>query len=485
MKNLKRLGYVSIELVITAAIILAVGFFSVMSMGETGSLIMQNAMNRLDDLYVFDNQGGGIGGEVNPPGDENGYPIGTDPGDIAALEEFNFVWDETYNGWAITEYYNCIDGQIKNLVLPYKRDDGLPIVSVGDYSLNSCELESLIIPNSYKYLGQFAISNNRLTEINIPESVVALGEEVFGTNQLTSVKIPSLVKGIPMRAFNENNLVSVDLNKVESIDEAAFYSNKLTEVAFPETLGYINNYAFAENEIESLAFSNTKIVMGDYVFSDNKINSFVFPSWMDTVSEGTFNANILTSLDVPKHVTNIGARAFQSNLIESISLPDDYPTIGTAAFNNNAIVDGPVLFYEDSSFTKITSFGGLGGYYVYIEVPEGVLSIGSYAFHDSDIWHISLPSTLVRLESAALSSNGGLNSLNIPQSVNYIGNRALSMNHNLTSIKFYGARPTVGEQIVSGNPAYNNYIKVPNAYLTDYRNNASEFGLTSSKFSGY
>lgn len=58
-----------------------------MSMGETGSLIMQNAMNRLDGLYLFDD----TGGEVSQPGDENGYPIGTDPGDIAALEEFNFA----------------------------------------------------------------------------------------------------------------------------------------------------------------------------------------------------------------------------------------------------------------------------------------------------------------------------------------------------------------------------------------------------------
>lgn len=76
---------------ITASLIMAVGFFLLLNLGTTGSQIMQNGMAKLEDLGIFDGSGGNT-----PPTevvfDENGYPkdLNIKPSDINPETDFEY-----------------------------------------------------------------------------------------------------------------------------------------------------------------------------------------------------------------------------------------------------------------------------------------------------------------------------------------------------------------------------------------------------------
>lgn len=94
-----------------------------------------------------------------------------------------------------------------------------------------------------------------------------------------------------------------------------------------------------------------------------------------------------------------------------------------------------------------------------IEISEGITSIGKYAFSQlKELYSVSLPSTLTRIEDYAFLS-AGMGSIDIPYGVSYIGNQSFSYCNNLTQIRFHGAKPSFG--------AYSNtFYCTPYAYFT-------------------
>ena len=89
MKHSKRMGYVAIETVITAALILSVGLLSIFSLSGGGSGHASRLLQRL----WGDNTSGGIdNGSIVITYDSNGYPahLGIRPSDITP--ENLFAW---------------------------------------------------------------------------------------------------------------------------------------------------------------------------------------------------------------------------------------------------------------------------------------------------------------------------------------------------------------------------------------------------------
>jgi uncharacterized repeat protein (TIGR02543 family) len=69
-----------------------------------------------------------------------------------------------------------------------------------------------------------------------------------------------------------------------------------------------------------------------------------------------------------------------------------------------------------------------------VDIPEGVVAIGAYAFEESELDGIRLPSTLTSIEAGAFTYANSLTSINIPSGVTSIGNNAFGAADSLSSI---------------------------------------------------
>jgi hypothetical protein len=92
------------------------------------------------------------------------------------------------------------------------------ITAIGDNAFSSCNLTSVIIPNSVITIGNNAFLRNKLTNVIIPNRVISIGKYAFCLNNLTSVTIPNRVTYIGRDAFVGNRLTHIDIGNNVTVE---------------------------------------------------------------------------------------------------------------------------------------------------------------------------------------------------------------------------------------------------------------------------
>ena len=184
--------------------------------------------------------------------------------------------------------------------------------------------------------------------------------------------------------------------QVSSIKGHAFYNcSGLTSITIPEGVTSIGEYAFYScSSLTSIVIPDGVTSIGEYAFYGcSSLTSIVIPDGVTSIEKGLFyNCSGLTSITIPEGITSIGGAAFWgcSNLT-SIVIHEGITSIGNYAFYscsslqsievaegnaNYRSIDG-VLF--DKNATTLLIFpGGKEGAYT---IPDGVTTIGNYAFY--------------------------------------------------------------------------------------------------------
>lgn len=247
----------------------------------------------------------------------------------------------------------------------------------------------ITIPNS--------ISNKKVTY-----TVNSIAESAFEDNdKLNKLSLPSTISSIANYAFfNCTNLDSVfiqdisfwfDVNFGNHFSNPLYYggslyiaNQKVTEITFPDTITYINNYIFCGyNGLKSVTLSKVTQKIGFAAF---------------------YKCESLDSVYIPNSVTHIGHAAFYkcSNLNFN-HIDNNVIYVGPNAFTNTKwdknLSENETIYIGKSLYMYAKDACGS------ISIEEGITQIHNNAFENcKNITYIILPSTIKYIESSALKN---------------------------------------------------------------------------------
>ena len=295
------------------------------------------------------------------------------------------------------------DALIDTISIPSKvRIDGkvYSVTSIGNYAFQICSsLTNINIPKSVTFIGLYAFTCSGLTSINIPEGVTSINCWTFeGCTNLTSVKIPESVTTISYYAFSKcRNLTSINIpDSLTTIDNHAFEDcSGLTSIKIPESVTTISDNAF---------------------YGCSGLTSINIPNGITSIESSTFaGCSSLTSINIPDSVIYIKSRAFEGcSSLTSINVASNNPMYSSEngiLYNKNKtevifISDGiePQLFIYDNG-TKCYGWVGNKEKCTEVVIPEGVTSIGEYAFYNcSNLASINIPESVTRIKIYAFKN---------------------------------------------------------------------------------
>ena len=234
-----------------------------------------------------------------------------------------------------------------------------------------------------------------------------------GYTALATVVIPEGVTTIESSAFsgkddsNHSSLVSVTIpSTVTTIGEKAFYCcNSLEELVLPEGLTAIpTNMAYHAYSLKYVNIPSTVVSIGELAFRANSLLSceIVIPEGCTTIGASVFKGTGVTSVTLPSTLESLGKEIF-SECPALTSVNSKSPIIGVQMFYHcnelstikleNTIEIGNLAF-NNSSLSKVSS----------LELPEGLTTIGEYAFPRMSITSVVIPSTVVNIDEHAFTA---------------------------------------------------------------------------------
>ena len=319
------------------------------------------------------------------------------------------------------EYYEYVDGP------PIRNDDyALYATGIGVDTniINSINFGDAIYMESFDGCKNYDENNTPLKSITLPPNITVITSTVLGMDD----DVISVEKVI----FPENSkteVVSYGFKNVKSIEN------------LPSTLKVIGKRAFEGDEgnndfkpTASVTIPKSVVKIGPYAFN-SVLKSLAFEKGSNLVSIGTltvesyygygysvFCGGIISNVTIPKSVKYIAPGAFADNKIENLTFESgsSLKYIGHEAFSDNLI----------STVTIPSSVEELG---------SGVDDRAGYwpgAFANNKLTKVTFESGSKLKNIGALSfSNNQITSINIPNTVETIGESAFESN-KLTTVKF-------------------------------------------------
>ncbi len=260
---------------------------------------------------------------------------------------------------------------------------------------NSSLSDSQVTPNKESEGLEFDLSDDEKSYI-----LYSVGECKDKT-----VVIPSMYKNLPVTSIGQKAFMSCDTvssivipNTITEIGKAAFYGcDSLTSVNIPEGVTSIGEMAFYRcSSLTTIEFPNSIEKIDDFVVND---------------------------CDLLKY-TEYGNCLYLGN--------KENPYLLLARAKDTSITEATI-----SNDTKILMYGAFDGCtsLASINIPEGVIDIGSWAFNDCEsITSMSIPNGVKTIGYCAFGDCRSLISVSIPNSVTIIEEAAFEYCTSLPSL---------------------------------------------------
>ncbi len=146
-----------------------------------------------------------------------------------------------------------------------------------------------------------------------------------------------------------------------------------------------------------LSYCVNMVEISAYAFKNSALESVTLPATLQTIGAEAFFKTPLTAIELPQSVANIQSKAFAGTAIKSVNASKVY-SFGAGAFEDCAQLEEVVLtnalaVIADSLFKNCVSLKE-------ITLPDMVMEIGKYAFANSGLTEITLPSWLFKVGGA-------------------------------------------------------------------------------------
>lgn len=349
---------------------------------------------------------------------------------------------------------------------------GNDVTNIGNYAFSGCfDLTEINIPSSLSCIGVAAFNDcDSLTEISIPDLVTTIGESAFyNCDSLTSAIIGDGVASIGDEAFrscNSLNRVTIGEN-VANIGSNTFYNcytlvevvNKSTNIkitAGDTSNGYIGHYALAvynngDTFTTKLSNDNGYIVYTDdnekiLVSYNGKETDLVLPFYITQIYHYAFyNCRNLNNVVIGDLITNIDNRTFSiCTTLTSLTIGNGVTSIAQGAFSScvslqNIMVSENNKMYKSIDGNLYSKDGttliqyAIGKTETSFKFPDGVTTIGEYAFHYCvNLRNVTIDDGVTTIGRFAFNNCSNLTEILIPESVTVIDIAAFQDCANLT-----------------------------------------------------
>ena len=340
------------------------------------------------------------------------------------------------------------------------------------------------IPSMYTMIADAAFAMSSLSSITLPNTIQHIGEEAFVSTNLSSLVLPSSVESISrgtlpefegdiyimkpaeqnfnaydfpsaaniyacngidstgdpidcIEAYPEVNRTAIDYQTALSLID----SNGHAEI--PNAYTIITAGAFTMSNLESITIPNSIKHIGGEAFAGTNLSSVVIPSSVVSLAENSldFEGNIFfirpSEEQINYYDLSNPEKVFVCDFDETSCIPlwDDINSSSLALSNTEFtynVIDGGI---EVTGCSDIPTWPwhSCPNHMVIPEQIDGysVISIGENAFSGKDLFSVSLPNTLISIESWAFEFNN-ISNIVLPEGLTRIGDGAFANNELVT-----------------------------------------------------
>ncbi len=420
-------------------------------------------------------------------------------GAMADYEEFTYPWKghfETITAVSLSDgvthigraaFYACFN--LTDVVLPNS------LKSIGSGAFCDCAaLETITLPDGVESIGASAFQNcTGLKNVKLPAGLKELQSDTFHScKSLTSVILQEGLTCVGNDSFHGcAALTAVNFPKTLTVIENNAFEgcNGLTSAVLPENLTRIGNFAFSScASLTNVSFQTGLKIIGDAAFCNcSSLSEVTFADGLEEVNyEAFFCCPALSSVTIPASVTKIGSYAFgmtqdsetqpisavenftiygtwgseaqsyaDSNSLRFVPV-DGYPTSGTCGMDGDNLTwsfdeetniltisgSGEMDWYDEKQEAPWTAFREM---IIAVEFPDGLKSIGSYAFFGcTGLTAITVSNGVDAIYDNAFNGCTGLSSVSFPESLMQIDMAAFFGCTALTEVQLPSELQSVG-----------------------------------------
>ena len=359
-------------------------------------------------------------------------------------------------------------GVISNTTTIYRRNDlthafsgmrcltqcklPLNLPAVGQNVLNNCPLNKVALPTAPAYIGDYAFNSTQLKSIDLPASVDSLGISCFQGTPLMAVDI-SHVSRLGAYCFASTALKSFELNSgVKEMPEGLFSGcSKLTEVTIPNTVKTLGASLFADcNNLATVEIGNGITTISNNAFdSCDKLTTVTMGNAVKKINSRAFyNCDKLSNVTISANIEEIGHEAFSSNngnwfvpWLENLATDGGVKYIGKVAYKH---ISGADINIKEGTVSLADNFINGSVVLKTITLPSTLRIMGNECLSNSGISSIDLPESLEKIGVRALAAwDGKLRRITIPRNVSYIGEEAFRNGSNLIRVIYNAENATI------------------------------------------
>ena len=360
-------------------------------------------------------------------------------GTVTKITSGDFVYTVEDNVATIVDY----TGSANALVIP-QTIDGRKIVRIGDYALSKkAKLNSVVVPESVESIGSSAFEDSvDLKKVTLPDGVTKIGPSAFyGCSKLTTVNIPAKLEEIDDYTFSGcTQLTDIKLSEsVTYVGESAFEGcSNLNSVTLSENTETIGDSAFYEcDSLYSINLENvSQIGAGDFAYKiigDFTDSTLTFKDSTYAINDDFLSYNeYVKKINLPDSLTSIGVSAFEScSNLKEITIPNRCSVQAMAFYDCSSLANinynGSMVWTAPSAFCNTAWYNSQ---------PDGIVYHGTTAcaYKGDFAATETVKDGTTIIVDGLFYGDEVLTSINLPDSVEYIGNMAFEDCINLKKI---------------------------------------------------